>query len=94
MSFVCFVTNLVIIIFLTLLSETIQEKRKIVTVFVGSCLVSVHSIPSRTVYTERTYSHPQSGSGACGLLKEEDLVVHKIPREWVLLENFKFVNDE
>ena len=60
-SFVCFVTNLVIIIFLTLLSERIQEKRKIVTVFVGSCLVSVHSIPSRTVYTERnifTSTHP------------------------------------
>ena len=26
--------------------------------------------------------------------KEEDLVVHKIPREWVLFENFKNVNDE
>ena len=25
--------------------------------------------------------------------KEEDLVVHKIPREWVLWENFNNVND-
>ena len=30
----------------------------------------------------------QSGSGACGFIKKEaDLVVHKIPREWVLSEN-------
>ena len=49
---------------------------------------------SRTVYTEGTYSHLQSGSGACGLLEEEDLVVNKIPREWVVLENFNNVNDE
>ena len=27
-------------------------------------------------------------------MKEEDLVVNKIPREWVLLEDFNHVNDE
>ena len=26
--------------------------------------------------------------------EEEDRVVHRIPREWVLLENFNNVNDE
>ena len=26
--------------------------------------------------------------------KEKDLVVHKVPREWTLFENFNNVNDE
>ena len=26
--------------------------------------------------------------------EEEDLVVHNVPREWVLLDNFNNVNDE
>ena len=56
-------------------------------------LSSVYCIPSRTVYTERTCSHPQSGTGALNC-KEEDLVVHKIPRDCVLFENFNNVNDE
>ena len=73
MSLVCCVTkkgaslrlSFVIIIFLTCLSETIQEKRKESLQFCGF-LSSVCCIPSRTVYTERSYQHPQSGSGARG----------------------------
>ena len=60
-SFVCVVTEkdfietiLAIIIFLTLLSETIQEKRKNHYSFCGF-LSGAYRIPSRTVYTERTY---------------------------------------
>ena len=57
-------------------------------------LYSVYCIPSRTVYTERTYSQPQSGSGACGLIEKEDLVVNKVLREWVVLDIFNTVNDD
>ena len=63
MSFVCFVTDkgsslrlfLAIIIFLTLLSVTIQEERKNHYSFCGF-LSSVCCIPSRTVHRERTVS--------------------------------------
>ena len=58
-------TIFLIIIYLTLLSETIQEKRKNHQKFCRF-LSSVNCIPSRTVCTERTYQQPQSGSGACG----------------------------
>ena len=40
-------------------------ENKIHTFFVGSCPVSV-VFSSRTIHTERTHSHPQSGSGAFG----------------------------
>ena len=48
--------------------RVIQEKRKNQCSFC-EFLSCVSCIPSRTVYTERTYSHPQSGSGACGFMK-------------------------
>ena len=37
-------------------------------------LSSVQCTPSRTVYTERTYSHPQSGSGACYFFKKKRIL--------------------
>ena len=40
-----------------------SRRERIFTVFVGSCQVS-SVFSSRTVYTERTNSHPQSGRGA------------------------------
>ena len=88
-------TILVVVIFLTSLSETIQEK-ECLTVFVGGLMSSVYCISSRTVYTEGTVQQPQGGSGARLLLgrKVEYLVVHRVPREWVLLENFHNTNDK
>ena len=59
-------------------------------------LSCVNCISSRTVSTEETYQQPQSGSGARLLRgkKVEDLVVNKIPREWVSLEDFNNPNNE
>ena len=37
-------------------------------------LSSVYCIPSRTVYTERTYQRPQSGSGACGWIAKKRIL--------------------
>ena len=50
-------TILVIIIFLTSLSVTIQRREESLQFF--WFLSSVHCISSRTVYTERTYQQPQ-----------------------------------
>ena len=50
-------TILVIIIFLTILSETIQEKRKNHYSFVGSCLVSTVSRHVRSTQKEQFHNH-------------------------------------
>ena len=47
----------------------------------------------RSTQKEHIHNHKVVAELAV-LLKEEDLVVHKIPREWVLLEIFNDVNDE
>ena len=72
MSLVCFVAkngfvgaSLVIIIFLTLSSETIQEKRKNHYSFVASCPVSAVFRHVRSTQKEQ-YQQPQRGSGARG----------------------------
>ena len=45
---------------------------------------------------KKNYQQPQSGGGTwfVGEKKEEDLVVHKVPREWALMGNFNSVNDD
>ena len=87
MSFVCFLTEnfietiLVIIIFLNLLSETIQEKRKNHSSFVGSCLVSTVSRHVRYPQKEHINNHKVATERVCCVVKVEDLVLNKIPRE-------------
>ena len=74
---------------------TIQSTETIITVLwvlVQCLLYSVtyglhrNSINSHRVVAERLVLFLKE--------KEEDLVVHKLPREWVLLEYSKNVNDE
>ena len=65
------------------------RQKDFLTVFVGF-LSSVYCTSSRTVHTERTNQQPQSVSGARLLRRKvEDLVTNKVPREWVLLDNFQ-----
>ena len=80
MSVVCVVTKkmeltetiLVIIIFLTLLSVTIQERRKNHYSFCGF-LSGVHCIPLRTIYTERIVSTATPPRSIHGVVKSADL---------------------
>ena len=46
----------------------------------------------RSAQKEHTHIHKVAAELVV-LLKEEDLVVHRIPREWVLLETFNNFND-
>ena len=87
-------TILVISIFLTLLSETIQEKRKNHCSFVGSCLVSTVSRHVRLTEKEHTHNHKVVAE-LVFLFEKEDIVVNKIPREWVLLRfsTMSMIND-
>ena len=57
-------------IFLTLLSETIQDKRKNQYSFVGSCLVSTVFRHVRSTQKEQ-YQQPQSGGGALGFVTKK-----------------------
>ena len=45
-------------------------------------------------HTDRTYSNHKVAAELVVLLNKEDLVVNKIPREWVLLEIFNNVDNE
>ena len=84
----CFVTErdliLVIIIFLTLLSETIQESKNHYS-FCGF-LCSVYFILSRAVYKERTKSQPQSGSGALVATRRRGSCLEQGSIEWVFIK--------
>ena len=77
---------LVITIFLTCCQWRSRSQR-IITVFVGSCPVST-VFSSRTVYTERTNSHPQSGSGAGwkrGSCSLQDSIEKVLFKDWSIL---------
>ena len=61
-----------------LLSVTIQRRERIITCFVGSCLVPAVFSP-RTVCTERTGHKVVAERGLLRRKKVEDLVVHGVP---------------
>ena len=77
-------------IFLTSLSETIQDENS--CSLVGSCQVS---IVSRHGFTQKEHTNNHKVVAELGycVVKNEDLMENKVPREWVLLENFN-PNDE
>ena len=60
----------------------------------GSCLVSIVSRHVRFPQKELTNNHKVIAERGCCVVKVEDLVVNKVPREWVLLEDFNNPNDE
>ena len=59
-------------------------------------LSSVNCFSSRTVFTEKEHDNNRKvvAERGCCMVKEEDLVVNKVPRKWVLLEDFNNPNDE
>ena len=73
-------------------SDDPREEKRIIKVFVCSCLVSTVSRHVRSAQKEHIHIHKLAAELVV-LLKEEDLVVHRIPSEWVLLETFNNVND-
>ena len=80
----------------TFLSVTIQRRERIITVLwvlvqCPLCFVT-YSLHRKSCIN----NHKVVAEHFVLLLrrKEEDLVVHKVPREWVLLEHSNNVNDE
>ena len=102
MSLVCFLTKnkreLIETILVNhhlpdLLSVTIQRRERIVTVLwvLVLCLLYFVTYGLHRKYMSTSTKWWRSAWLNC---KEEDLVVHKIPLECVLFENFNNVNDE
>ena len=98
---VCIVTKrdftesiLVVIIFLTSLSETIQDIMNFIQFWVlVSCLQ--YSCHVRSTQKERINNQKVVAEHFVFLRRKgEDLVVHRVPREWVLLEYSNDANDE
>ena len=84
-----------IIIILTFCPSRIQRRERITTVFWFSCVVSTVFRHVRSTQKEQ-YQQPQVVAEPGVLLrrKEEDLVVYRVPSEWVLLENSNNTNGE
>ena len=85
--------SFVVIIFLTSFSEAMKENRKNHYSFCGF-LSRVNCILSRTVSTEHTSNRRVVAGRCCLVVLVGDLVANRVPREWILLENFNHLNDE
>ena len=62
--------------------------------FLGSCLASTVSRHVRFTQKEHINNHKVVAERGCCVVKVNDLVANKVPREWGLLEIFNNPNDE
>ena len=79
----------VIISFLTSFSETIQDRKNSLS-FAGSCPVSTYGFRTKNIPKK----HKVVAERGCCVVKVGDLVANKVPRKWLLLQNFDNPNDE
>ena len=101
MSLVCLVTeeDSIETIFVVIISSLLpcqgrsKRRERIITVFAVFCLVFTVSRHVRSSQKEHVNNH-KVVTELVGFIDRADLVVIKIPREWVLLEIFNNVNDE